>query len=59
MNLEVLLKRKQDIEAALVQTINQHNILVGHKQEIEFQIAELQKPEVSDDAVPEEDKPVE
>ena len=43
MNLNDLMLRRQEIETALVQTSNQYQILVGHKQEIEFQISELQK----------------
>ncbi len=61
MDLNTLIQRKQEIETALIQTGNQYQVLVGHKQEVEFQISELSKPEVpelvaTDDGVPVEQR---
>jgi len=44
MNLEKLHARKVEIEQAMVAMANQYQGLLGHKAEVEYQIAELMKP---------------
>ena len=52
MNLEQLQARLTEVNTAIGNTLNQYNILLGHKQEIEFHISNLDK-ESSDEAQPE------
>lgn len=44
MKLEDLQKRLEDVMKAIEETTQRGYMLVGHKGELEFQIAELQKP---------------
>ncbi len=43
MQLEVLLERAKEIETALVNIANQHQMLIGHKTEINHWIAQAQE----------------
>lgn len=57
MNLEVMLQRLQEIEAAIVNVANQYQVLVGHKTEAQHWISEFQKP-ADAASVPTVDEPV-
>lgn len=56
MKLEELQVRLKELESAINNTTNSYHMLLGHKQEIEFQISELMKPPVP--AEPMIDQPV-
>ena len=51
MNLEALLKRADEIEAAIVNMSNQYQALLGHKAEVAYWIEQLraEKPLVADE----------
>ncbi len=65
MDLNVFLKRLQEIEQAIVSTANQYQALIGHKTEIQHWIGQLQNPpqenenKVDDKAVNESEPVVE
>lgn len=48
MKLDQLQSRLKEIETALINAANSYNVIQGHKQELEYQISELQK-ELSQD----------
>ncbi len=62
MNLEALLKRAEEIEAAIVNMAHQLNILQGHKGETQHWIKQLQdesQTKVVEPVAPAEELPVE
>ena len=52
MTLDELKDRKTQLENAINQTTNQVYVFQGHKQEVEFQIAELEKATAEQVATP-------
>lgn len=52
MNLELLLARVQEIEAAIINTTNQLNALAGHKTEAMHWLTEFQKAAELDNSNP-------
>jgi hypothetical protein len=43
MQIEVLRARRAEIAAQMVQMANSYQIMIGHQNELDFQIAELEK----------------
>lgn len=41
MNLEKLLKRAEEIDQAIINVVDQHKALIGHKTEVNFWLEQL------------------
>lgn len=47
MTKEHILKRIQDIEAAIQQNLANHNVLLGGLQEVKYWLSEIEKSEIT------------
>lgn len=61
MKLEQLQARLRELEVAITNTTNNVYVMQGHKQELEYQISELLKPQldVNPDATPVDETKIE